>query len=322
MNAKILALTGILFWANVASAQDLNLNQILRDLQPNPSLQTGPQGTPQAGPSTPIQPGTFSGSSSMNSDLGLRRTFRPVIGYNPDSLILWCQNSLADLDRAEFLAVAAHSKRNYRLAVKQLISGINQALARGSITGLGQTMTSLAMHRVRAYANLLDGGAMNNMSTRTEALFLFNAYKWIRKVSRELDQSYHIRYGMCGAYSGYDPILMETAYIDFAREQLNLIRDNLATTQAGTGYAVPVGRPSKYFRVQAIAAAASASDLAASVFAQAYACQIQQLYELSNFINGYLINGQGMNPLEVMAYIDQQITSVTSYLYYGRGCGF
>ncbi len=193
----------------------------------------------------------------------------------------WCRGSVGILNMARDTAVPALVKSKYADALATLSSGIVQAIQNAEAEGLDQSLTLRSLERTHLMGDALYA-ALGESEVRDQmvALFYLDAYDFIAKVADGIDIPVFIPY--IRANRPFDPMMHEKRFADYGSEQLQWLLKNFTyedSEQYYTNYDKKI-----YLTLAESIVSGVALDLSESIFANAYACQVQDLTYLATML--------------------------------------
>ncbi len=191
------------------------------------------------------------------------------------SFLEWCNDISQRLERVQRDATFLYSSGQHEQAVAKLHNGLVSAA--GTQQDDVSSITYKSLTRGIELSELLqvhiDGSSKQN---RQIALFLDKYYDFVQNVIRDLDSrfySYNCRYCKKNIED------LERLYVQFSYRQTKLILDEFAITTPALIY--PKGSSELLLKALEVSSHYSAIDLADSMFAELYACNINALEDVN-----------------------------------------
>lgn len=190
----------------------------------------------------------------------------------------WCRGSVGILNFSKDQAVPALTKGKYASALTTLTSGVSQAIEAAEESDHGKSLTLSTLERIHLMGDALYS-AMVESEVRDQMVVLFyiEAYDFVKKVADEIDIPVFIPYAR--ENREFDPVAYRQHFADYGSKQLQWLLKNFTYESTEQYYAYYDQKI--YLTLAESVVAGVAQDLSATVFGNAYSCQVQDLKYLA-----------------------------------------
>lgn len=231
-------------------------------------------GEPMPNPSiTPSAPSYREGGSNTGSGTGSASGLGEVTA--------WCQGSVGILNVAKATALPATLYSDFSGALAIYKSGVVQAIQNAETVGLGQSLTLKALERTLAISEALSMALIDSEDRdRMLVNFYMEAYDFLIKVAEEIDIPVYIPY--VRANRPFDIHRHERRFAEYGVIQLSWLLQKFTyedRDQYYTNFDAKI-----YLTLAEFITSGVSQDLSESIFANAYACQVQDLHYLGQML--------------------------------------
>lgn len=193
----------------------------------------------------------------------------------------WCRGSLGILNMARATAVPATLNSDFASAYATYRSGIVQAIQNAHANRLDQSLTLKSLERTLLIGDTLYAALMGSEDRdRMLVNFYMDAYEFIAEVADQIDIPVFIPY--IRSNRPFDPLIHEQRFADYGAQQLQWLLEKFtyeSNEQYYTNFDATI-----YLTLAEFITAGVAQDLSESIFVNAYACQVQDLYYLGQML--------------------------------------
>lgn len=240
--------------------------------------------------------------------------------YTPSEVGVWCSDRVRILRRAYDEALDHYQVLNIKAAEDVLYTGLKRASTNIDPYYVGALTARAITRGVYLVDSIRESLAGNKRQKKTTVHFLFEYYDFIIDVAEQLDTPFYSyepttrrRYHRAKAHREF-----ERKYIRFSKKQVQMVLGSMATRgrRGGQSTIYPLGAAKGFLVSLEITADSLANDLDESLFAEQFACEIDELFYLSDKLHYYNTEGVGY-PNDVYA-VNRSYHAATDIV--GPGC--